>query len=429
MTAEVALISRRAVTLAADSAISIGNPGEDVKIFNSAEKIFELSVAQPVGLMIYNNIDLLRAPLEILARNFREKISATIYDTLEECADAFMQYLNDFAANEIGEDVKNAMITTRLVRQYKAEIADQVFDNFIAQPPPPAGGVRLTPQQIQSNLITDHLDYLRATPRIQSHAQDDWNDVANAHDVAIAEAINETNFIGQLSQAERDQLREIGARQLLASDLSGAETGLVIAGYGGTGIYPSLVAFEIDGFVIGKLRAVKTQDVKIEAGNQTVDIITFAQEDISKRLLDGIDPEIAENITRQLRGGLRTMRQAALQNVGAAERVQVESDYDAAGTKLYQGINSAVRQFVARCNGDFYSTVAAMPKQEMAFFAESLVNMTAMKRRVSKDREDVGGPVDVAVISRHEGFVWSKRKYYFDPERNPGFLARRYGKQ
>ena len=38
------------------------------------------------------------------------------------------------------------------------------------------------------------------------------------------------------------------------------------------------------------------------------------------------------------------------------------------------------------------------------------------------DAETVGGPIDVAVISKGDGFVWIKRKHYFKPELNPHFI-------
>jgi hypothetical protein len=38
----------------------------------------------------------------------------------------------------------------------------------------------------------------------------------------------------------------------------------------------------------------------------------------------------------------------------------------------------------------------------------------------------VGGPIDVAVISRGDGFIWIKRKHYFSPELNPQFAANYY---
>jgi len=63
-----------------------------------------------------------------------------------------------------------------------------------------------------------------------------------------------------------------------------------------------------------------------------------------------------------------------------------------------------------------------LPKDELAAVAEALVNLTVFKRRVSMDVETVGGPVDVAVLSKGDGFVWIKRKHYFRPELNPQFL-------
>jgi len=40
--------------------------------------------------------------------------------------------------------------------------------------------------------------------------------------------------------------------------------------------------------------------------------------------------------------------------------------------------------------------------------------------------ESVGGPVDVAVISKGDGFVWIKRKYYFDSDINKHFFDKYY---
>jgi hypothetical protein len=56
-----------------------------------------------------------------------------------------------------------------------------------------------------------------------------------------------------------------------------------------------------------------------------------------------------------------------------------------------------------------------------------MVNLTSFKRKVSLDEvETVGGEIDVAVISRGDGFVWIKRKHYFDLDRNPLWLQNYY---
>ena len=54
MTAEIAILNRTAVALAADSIVTLAGP-KSSKTYDSAEKIFQLSRFQPIGLMIYNN--------------------------------------------------------------------------------------------------------------------------------------------------------------------------------------------------------------------------------------------------------------------------------------------------------------------------------------------------------------------------------------
>ena len=70
--------------------------------------------------------------------------------------------------------------------------------------------------------------------------------------------------------------------------------------------------------------------------------------------------------------------------------------------------------------------VGMMPKDELAAMAESLVNLTSFKRKVTEDAETVGGPIDVAVISKGDGLIWIKRKHYFSRELNQQFFANYY---
>ena len=58
----------------------------------------------------------------------------------------------------------------------------------------------------------------------------------------------------------------------------------------------------------------------------------------------------------------------------------------------------------------------------MANVAESLVALTSLVNRMSPREESVGGPVDVAVISKGDGFIWIKRKHYFSPDLNSQFF-------
>ena len=66
---------------------------------------------------------------------------------------------------------------------------------------------------------------------------------------------------------------------------------------------------------------------------------------------------------------------------------------------------------------------------EMADMAESIVYLTSLMKRVSPEEETVGGPVDVAVLSKGDGFIWMKRKHYFQPDLNPHFFSNYFRKE
>lgn len=60
--------------------------------------------------------------------------------------------------------------------------------------------------------------------------------------------------------------------------------------------------------------------------------------------------------------------------------------------------------------GPIVRVVAHLPPEDLATMAESLVSLTSLKRHVSSEEETVGGPVDVAVVSKGNGFAWVKNK-------------------
>nr|WP_315020167.1 hypothetical protein [uncultured Aminipila sp.] len=91
----------------------------------------------------------------------------------------------------------------------------------------------------------------------------------------------------------------------------------------------------------------------------------------------------------------------------------------ALGYAYYNTFIEKVDEIKRHTSGPFVAMVDSLDKLELAELAESLVNLTSLKRKVSLDAETVGGPIDVAIITKNEGFIWVKRKYYFDSMLNP----------
>jgi len=62
---------------------------------------------------------------------------------------------------------------------------------------------------------------------------------------------------------------------------------------------------------------------------------------------------------------------------------------------------------------------APMPIQDAIDLAEWLVHTAIMFSRFSPGAPSVGGPIESAAITKHEGFKWIHRKHYYDKDFNP----------
>lgn len=100
-------------------------------------------------------------------------------------------------------------------------------------------------------------------------------------------------------------------------------------------------------------------------------------------------------------------------------------------TEIKKTNENRVNEFTMNINKlkkDIYlpilESIGALPKNELANMAESMIHITSLKRKIASDLESVGGDIDVALISKGDGFIWKKRKHYFKAELNPHFFDR-----
>jgi hypothetical protein len=91
-------MNRLGVVLAADSATTVrywnGNE-EEVRYFKGANKIFQLSDFQPVGIMIYNSVDALHVPWEVIIKEFRRDLGTKSFNSISGYADEFVSFVNE----------------------------------------------------------------------------------------------------------------------------------------------------------------------------------------------------------------------------------------------------------------------------------------------------------------------------------------------
>ena len=232
---------------------------------------------------------------------------------------------------------------------------------------------------------------------------------------------------------QKARLLELGRLAITKGALSSARTGVVIAGFGTAELFPTLISCEVDGMVCGRLKFVPTNHVDIDRKGPKAQVIPFAQKEMVERFLYGLDEDIQRQIGNFCKVTVPAIREKVLSQIDLEQeedKAALVKDAEEAEAAFVKGLNEkAFAKIRDRSRAEIDDMVEFMPKPEMAKMAEALVNLTSIKRRVSRGMETVGGPIDVAVISQSEGFVWIKRKHYFPNELNPRYFERLRAKE
>jgi len=204
-------------------------------------------------------------------------------------------------------------------------------------------------------------------------------------------------------------------------------SGIVIVGFGEKEIFPAIVGFEIYGVLFNRIRFIQKVNDTVKSETHGGLILPLAQRDEVDAFVRGIHPDYYNEIDTYVNSMLWGFPKAILKTLKIDEKKKIifEKTLEKITKKEYKEFQ---RQFESYEQSVFVNSITEavgfLPIKEMAEMAEALVNITALKRKVSPDQETVGGTTDVAVITKGDGFIWIHRKHYFDIKLNPHFVAR-----
>ena len=123
-------------------------------------------------------------------------------------------------------------------------------------------------------------------------------------------------------------------------------------------------------------------------------------------------------------------RKEAIEIILANDLAQVDSEALPAHfeqTDLENALTSYSGE-LAKTLGKHYASREEVRGVDFSRLAETLIMLESLKEKVTRPTESVGGPIDVCVISKSDGFVWIKRRHYFDPKLNPQYFLRQGAK-
>lgn len=426
MTAEVIVMNKLAISVAADSAVTI-TVARGQKIYQSANKLFALGKHIPVGIMVYGSAEFMGIPWESIVKTYRFHLGTKTYPSVEDYSRDFTGYLernrnlfpsqaqeryiktesHSYLAHmggEIGKHIKDSLKTRTDISE--AEVA-ALIETWL--------GGRLA--ELRALALADRLP--KSFPR----------KLLKQYEKQFSEAISVVYKDLPLTNLSSARIPAILA-EVFSRVLWGNHSGLVIMGFGSQDVFPKAIEYLVRGIAADRLWSLRRRYQIIGPDNSSA-IMPFAQSEMVSTFMEGVDPDLAkflmgmfatlltgyiDQVAEALPGSEQSMKEEFKKHIATVCKEQLE--------QLEQGFDKYRKE---KHVYPIISMISALPKDELARVAEALVNLTSFKRRVSAQEETVAEPIDVAVISRGDGFVWVKRKHYFPSNLNPGWAERLTG--
>jgi hypothetical protein len=403
VTAEVCIMNRLAVVLAADSAATVTQwTGEKVenRYLKGSNKIFQLSDHHPVGLMIFDAADIMRVPWEIVVKTFRSNLGKKSFNTVRDYAAEFFAFLEQ----------SSLLFPTSIQDEVFLDAARSAAVFLVHRPQyPDDDAARLAGN---SQVIAARKAELEAMPFRSGLTEELLNAALAKWTVPLAEHIEQLrDTFGKGFPHDMNPLATLGTLEIFKQPEKHLNTtGLVFAGFGDHEIFPALTEFKSCGVVCGKHVTIPASEFAI-THDVPARLASFAQTAMSDTFSLGVSEDVYLSVMSTLGEHLASFARRMITDSGG--NVAAIADFDDVVARARREMGDAVLERAQREHAlPLRRVLGVLPVDEMAELAETLINLQALKEKVTKSSETVGGPVDVAIITKSEGLVWVQAKAF-----------------
>ena len=411
MTSEIAVMNQRAVALAADSAVTLIDGGT-VVVRNDQRKLYNLLEGRPVGVMFFGVADIMGHPWDRLIEHYQKRVKPKAFARLGEYGASFIGSLDGleefFPADRQKDDYKRLLAS---VYRYIFHLAQYLRET---------GDSDLSDAAILEESITriwnDYQFREDRTPRpnLSCFPQGFGDKVARDYADVISELIKYGFSQFPLARDAIQKLHDIAVFAVVKDLFLEDVTGLVFAGFGTDDRYPVVVTYLLSAIVGGIVKRTQATVDEIDTEVRSK-IRMFADSEVTHAFIRGID----YGLERRVYGALRAMLQGIVdQVVGAfpgSDPAQREDVRRRMQGELVPQYLDAFRGMI----GDYQQQTYINPvlrvleiasRAELAETAKELVSLNVFKKRITAQKQTVGGAIDVAVIDREAGFQWFTRQ-------------------
>lgn len=419
-------MNKSAVALAADSAVTISGGRRGIKTYETVNKLFELVRGSNVGVMIYANAEINGVPWETVIKTFRSEHPKFTAPHIEDYFDYFVQFVASHDGLLPESSDHHAAVNS--IYPQLIQIASDVRNSASSWVTTSTGRIIKTKLVAVVNSSLD-----RWESAIDSSSDAPWADALTEKKLksSVGDAVNELvqQMFGHmpLPPGQMKRMVNLSLQSLRKSAFDRSQSGVVVAGFGSRDYLPKISSAMIGGRIANVPRI---SDVTLES--ITLDhpghVRTFAQDEQAwgwvHGITKGVRGRIIEHWQNWVEGTSRRTINELVNEVPGLKPDQVKKIASYFENSSTEQFNQFLIDMQTHQDDDYVqpmlNSVAMLPKDELGVLAESLVNLTSLKQRVSiDDANTVGGAIDVALISIGDGFIWLNRKHYFNPELNP----------
>ena len=318
MTAEVTVMNRQAVALAADSAVTV-TTRHGRKAWQSATKIFPLAQPHAVGVMLYGGMSMHRLPWDTIIKEFRKTLPAQDYPRLEDYTTALLRFLRSQRRFYPPEE-QQLYVYTKLVLEFLElrRFLVRAVESALAS----SSTASITPSQ-QRQIITEVLDVWRRSlddaSRLKRLPRDFRRRLLSSYRAQFRKAKADVFQQLPLTQGQSRKLTTLGQMFFERDWPIDSHSGLVIAGYGRLDLFPRFERLRIDGFALSRL-IFACDAANAITRDDSGGVWAFAQGDDVYAFMEGILPSYQDKFERMLHDKIVDLPLQLLDRVTVTQR-------------------------------------------------------------------------------------------------------------
>ncbi len=387
---EIVIINRAGAAIAssAETFRGLGTMHRDDR------RIFPLSEHGPVAIVTSGYPEFMGIPLETVIGEYMRRLGTKRFSTLAEYSPSFIGFLQKSLA--VSQEQQKEHVTM-IVSHLLESVSDEVVMNR---------------DEPRADIIQRYQSEWEAAVYASSFTEEDKVAFLRDHGAFLDGVIREA-FEEPLTVQEIAQLKEVAASSLFkfSADMRGhIASDIVFVGFGSVEMLPRIQGIHVEGMVNKTVKYLR-HDIRgrTSSPGETGQIFIYGQGDAISTFIEGVNKHykeiVREGSNRVVQDVLDEVENIDLQSkTGAATQLRLCADF---ALERYLG---SLDQFVSKKHiKPLTSNLAEMGRGDMAKFAAFLAELPSWKSKVSPGITSTGGPVDVAVISKTEGFRWVRR--------------------